>query len=502
MKKTLSMILVIIVFLLTSCAADMEVSPFPPADGKNYNPNELYYDNDKWETIGDNDALIENDFIKTQTNPVSTFSADVDTASYTYFRKMVNSNYSFDYIKQYGGKSLRTEEMINYFSYDTVEPVEGDMFGVKAVISDCMWNVENKMLMLTLKAKEVEIPPAGNNLVFLIDVSGSMDAPDKLDLLKKAFSYLVARLTEKDKVSIVTYSGREKVVLENCPGNQTERIMDAINSLVASGSTNGEAGLKEAYKIAESCFIQNGNNRIILASDGDLNVGMTSVEEIKEFVAEKRESGIYISVLGFGTGNYRDAKMETIADNGNGVYYYVDSESEAEKIFGSELVSTLYTVAKDVKFQITFNPAIVKSYRLIGYENRMLNTEDFQDDKKDAGEVGSGHALTVCYELVLEESEDGDSNIANLAVRWKEPDSAESTLREYKITTDNFTSDPGDDFKFVSAVIETAMLLHQSKHAGNSSFTHIKSILEGISLDDPYKEEFKSLITKLALYNH
>ncbi|NCA68086.1 MAG: DUF3520 domain-containing protein, partial [Clostridia bacterium] len=379
-----------------------------------------------------------------------------------------------------------------------VEPHDGELFGVKAEISECLWNTSSKMLMLTLKAKETTAPAAGNNLVFLIDVSGSMQSSDKLELLKKAFSYLVSNLTASDRVSIVTYAGREAVVLENCVGSRTEEIMVAINSLESGGSTNGEAGLKRAYEVAESCYIANGNNRIILASDGDLNVGISSAEELKAFVTAKRAGGVYLSVLGFGTGNYRDGNMEAIADNGNGVYYYIDNETEAERIFGAELCATLYTVANDVKLQITFDPKIVKSYRLIGYENRIMPTEDFTDDTKDAGEVGSGHTVTVCYELKLNETDIQSDEWLKLAIRWKEINSTESILKEYNIGNSSYNIEPSRDFCFVSAVIETAMLIHDSKYSGNSSLGGIKSLISKLSLqDDLYKTEFYTLIDKL-----
>ena len=256
-------------------------------------------------------------------------------------------------------------------------------------------------IFLCLVSLPKKTEKGANNLVFLIDVSGSMASDDKLPLLKKAFSNLVSALDENDRVSIVTYSGKEEVVLSGCKGNRDEEIMNAINSLEASGSTNGEAGLTRAYSIAKDYFIADGNNRIIMASDGDLNVGISSESELKSYIETKRDEGIFLSVLGFGTGNYKDEKMSALAQNGNGVYYYIDGEREAEKVLGEDLFATLYTVAKDVKFQLEFNSEQVSKYRLIGYETRMLNTEDFDDDTKDAGDVGAGHSITVCYEIML-----------------------------------------------------------------------------------------------------
>ena len=340
--------------------------------------------------------------------------------------------------------------------------------------------------------------------MFLIDVSGSMSSDDKLPLLKKAFAYLTDNLTENDVVSIVTYSGREEVVLTGCEGTEKAAIMSAVNSLKASGSTNGESGLRKAYDLAKEYYITGGNNRIIMASDGDLNVGISSAEELKKFVEEKRDQGIYLSVLGFGTGNYKDGNMEALADNGNGVYYYIDGEYEAEKVFCTDLVSTLYTVAEDVKLQLTFDPAYVSEYRLVGYENRLLNTEDFNDDTKDAGEVGAGHCLTVCYELKLvpqhTETETADQAWMTLAVRYKEPGEKESRLNEYAVGSSAYTEDPDKDFRFAASVIRLSMMLHGSEYLSDG--IKVGDLLtELASLDlqnDPDKEQLTDLIRMLA----
>lgn len=442
--------------------------------------------------------FIENQFIKVSENDVSTFSADVDTASYTYFRKMVSQGYSLEDIISMAGVSMRTEEMLNYFSYDYKAPEAGQLFGVNSFITDCPWNSDAVLLTLGLRADDA-VESAGNNLVFLIDVSGSMRSADKLELLKTSFRYLTEQLTEKDTVSIVTYSGNERVVLTGCPGSQKQRILTAVDSLEAGGATNGQAGLQKAYSIAADYFIEGGNNRIIMASDGDLNVGISSAEELKSYVETKRDQGIYLSVLGFGTGNYRDANMEAIANNGNGVYYYIDGAAEAEKIFGNDLLGTLYTVAKDVKLQLTFDPAYVDSYRLVGYENRLLNKEDFEDDTKDAGEVGAGHTVTVCYELILTDaaSEVGDPWI-KLAVRHKAPDAVKSQLNEYFIGNDDYKRPATDDVKFMCAVIETAMLLHRSEYLEGVTLKDIIKDLDALDLSgDYYKAEFRDILKKL-----
>ena len=353
---------------------------------------------------------------------------------------------------------------------------------------------------MTLQATNAT-PTEGNNLVFLIDVSGSMSSSDKLPLLKTAFSYLVDHLSENDVISIVTYSGKEAVVLDGCSGNKKEDILVAINSLKASGSTNGEAGLQKAYQLAEKHRIEGGNNRIIMASDGDLNVGISSESALKEYITQKRDAGIFLSVLGFGTGNYRDSKMETLADNGNGVYLYIDGASEAEKVFSTDLLGNLYTVAKDVKMQITFDKTYVSSFRLIGYENRLLNEEDFTDDTKDAGEVGSGHQVTVCYELTLTENAMAEgANWLELAVNYKLPDEQASVLPNlYNIGYANYTETPDADRAFMIAVIETCMLLHNSKYLP-SGFTlgNILEQLNALDLSDyPERAEFRTLLNML-----
>ncbi len=445
-------------------------------------------------------TIPENPFILTSENNVSTFSADVDTASYTYFRKLINAGYSLDDLR-YSASAFRIEEFINYFKYETTAPTGDELFGVKTSVRPTPWNSETHLLSMTLKATEAEAALA-NNLVFLIDVSGSMMSQDKLPLLKQAFSYLTDNLTANDTVSIVTYSGKEEVVLDGCIGTKKETILEAINSLIASGSTYGEAGLRRAYEIAAKHMIEGGNNRIIMASDGDLNVGITSQEELKAYISEERAKGIYLSVLGFGTGNYRDTTMETLADNGNGVYYYIDGASEAERVLGSELFSTLYTVANDVKLQLTFDPEAVESYRLIGYENRRLNNADFTDDTKDGGEVGSGHCVTVCYEIKLKPMDAAmmRENMITLAVNWKNPGETTSVPpRTYQIGDQDFVYTADADADFRECVMQFCMLLRGSQYLPEG--TTIEGILEALQAldlsDYPDREEFVRLIEKL-----
>lgn len=494
------LISVLLLLSLASCAASDNMSdegmvPMGGDSTKHISGADQLYPNENAENVEQTPTGVrENPFIATLENAVSTFSADVDTASYAYFRKLVGAGYSASGLKQYAS-AFRTEEFINYFQYDLPTPEEGELFGVRSEIVPCPWNSTTALLFVGMQA-ETAVDTVGNNLVFLIDVSGSMQAADKLPLLKQAFSYLTEQLTANDRISIVTYSGEEKVVLENCAGNETDRILQAINSLQAYGSTNGEAGMKKAYDIAKKCFIEGGNNRIIMASDGDLNVGISSEDELTAFIEQKREEKIFLSVLGFGTGNYKDSKMEMLADNGNGVYYYIDGMGEAEKVFGSDLLGTLYTVAKDVKLQITFDPRYVTSYRLIGYENRLLKEEDFENDAKDAGDVGAGHRLTVCYELTpASGATDVTEPWMTLAVRHKKLDSEISTLKEYGIGSEYYRLQADDDIRFLSCVIQTVMLLHESKYAQGQTLSGVLETLEGMDLTSyPDRAEFRELV--------
>lgn len=452
---------------------------------------------------GTNSSESEQDrpprFTETAIQAISTFSADVDTASYSYFRKVVNASYGLPDLQRISS-AFRVEEFLNYFKYNVATPAEGALFGVTSEIAVCPWNPQTMLLRLSLQAP-APAPTAGNNLVFLIDVSGSMMSEDKLPLLKTAFTYLVGNLGANDTVSIVTYSGKEEVVLDGCSGLESARILDAINSLTAYGVTNGEAGLTEAYRIAEKHMVAGGNNRIILASDGDLNVGIATSAELKSFVEGKRDAGIYLSVLGFGGGNYRDANMEALADNGNGVYYYIDGTSEAEKVFGTDLLGTLYTVAKDVKLQIKFDPEYISEYRLIGYENRILSAEDFEDDTKDAGDVGAGHQVTVCYELKCTEKALSTlgSDWMELSMRYKLTDALISSESKLRLGAANRVSTPSDDLCFLSCVIRTVSILRSSSDSAAEELAQVLSELNDLNLEDhPDRAEFRDLIDKLV----
>ncbi|MBQ2686898.1 MAG: von Willebrand factor type A domain-containing protein [Clostridia bacterium] len=443
----------------------------------------------------------ENPFINTSKENaeinISTFSADVDTASYCRFRRLVTGgNYSYAEIKSIIGSSIRTEEWINYFDYSYNEAKEGSLFGVKSDIIKTPWNDSTYLFRTSLKAcGSTEV--SENNLVFLIDVSGSMSTQSKLPLLKKAFAYLVESLDENDTVSIVTYSGAESVVLEGCRGDKGELIMQAVNSLAASGSTNGEAGLEKAYTIAERYKKENGNNRIIMATDGDFNVGLSTTDAIMDYVSKKRELGIYISLLGFGSSVYGDGIMETIADNGNGAYYYIDGDEEAERIFTDKLTETLYTVADDLKLQVKFNPDAVKSYRLIGYENRMLATEDFDDDSKDAGDVGAEQCVTAVYEIELFNlPSETDEEYASLSIRYKPLGAPDSVIEEYNIGRES-VREADDEMLFIASVIGASMLIRSSEYKGELNERALLEIINSIELSDRYMKDFRDYVNDL-----
>ena len=471
----------------------------------------------KWQERGFSSVLAE---------PLSTFAADVDTASYSNLRRLVKEGYTLDEIRDIEG-AVRIEELLNYFSYDYQEPKAGEPFGVNMQISKCPWNEEANLLMIGLATEKIDYedgPPS--NLVFLLDVSGSMGDRDKLPLLKEAFCLLAENLTGKDRISIVTYSNEDRIALRGAKGNETKKIQRTINSLEASGGTRGSKGLETAYELAEEYFIEGGNNRIILATDGDLNIGLTSEEELEEFISEKKESGIFLSVLGFGGGNLKDNKMEILADKGNGNYAYIDSLREAKKVLVEEMTAVLLTICKDVKLQVEFNPAVVSDYRLIGYHNRELDRKDFRDDTKDGGEIGAGHSITVLYELILREplSDMEDEEIEELrysknykegmkangmnskaleeewltlSIRYKKPAEEKSNLLQYPVSYADYVSEPGDDFVFAAAVAEFGLLASDSSYAGDSSLKHVKRTLNGIDLNDEYKEDFLNMVKEM-----
>lgn len=455
-------------------------------------------------------AEKETGFAQTSVTPLSTFSADVDTASYSNLRRMIEDGYSLEEIPE---GAVRIEEILNYFDYDYNLPEGEEPFGVTTEMSECPWNSEHMLLSIGLKTEEIDFSEsASSNLVFLLDVSGSMNDSDKLPLLQRSLGVLAENLTEKDRISIVTYAGDDRILLEGVSGDETEVIRGVLNDLEAGGSTNGSKGIETAYALAEEYFIEGGNNRVILATDGDLNVGITSESELTELIEEKRDSGIYLTVLGFGTGNIKDNKMETLADNGNGNYAYIDSVGEAKKVLVEEMGATFVTVAKDVKLQVEFNPEKVSEYRLIGYENRRLDAQDFEDDTKDAGEIGAGHTVTAIYEIVpVNEGEKVESNLKysdvvtngsdewlTISIRYKEPDADESVLLEYPVDESCYTESPSEDWQFAVAAAEFGLVVADSDYKGNASLEHVQETLKALDIEeDDYKEEFYYLVKKL-----
>lgn len=456
--------------------------------------------------------IPENEFLSTYYQALSTFGADVDVASYANTRRMLNQG-SWPH-----PDAVRLEELINYFSYDLQEPKDEAPFGLTIDQRPCDWNPQHQLLRIGLQTESkpsADLPPS--NLVFLLDVSGSMNMANKLPLLQNALRILVKNLRPEDRVALVVYAGAAGVVLESTPASDKNKIMEAIDRLQAGGSTAGGAGIQLAYAEARKNFDADYNNRVILATDGDFNVGVASEEGLIEMIEEERESGIFLSVLGFGSGNFQDAKMEQLADHGNGNYAYIDGLMEARKVLAEEMNANLHVVAKDTKFQIEFNPQKVAAYRLIGYENRLLEDEDFDDDTKDAGDIGAGHSVTVIYELIPR-SAVGDSawsekpqlryqnqglnnqaygnELALLKIRHKKPQAQKSSLTIHPIT-ENISQDP--DLAFVSAVIQYGLVLRRSDYAGFASLDKAIALAEDNLGADPhgYRREFIKLC-KLA----
>ena len=483
----------------------------PTACAECYETYTECYDMDYYEDFNTEEYLSirENGFVLVADNPLSTFAADVDTGSYCNLRMMINQGYvNLDNV----ASSIRTEEIINYFDY-TVDNTD-DIFSVQYELGDCPWNEDHKLLVMTMQANAEEtITSEGNNFVFLIDTSGSMNSSDKLPLAIESFKKLACSLDKNDRVSIVTYSGSSDTLLEG--SNDPETICRILDSLRASGGTNGSGGITAAYECAEKNLIPGGNNRVIIASDGDMNLGITSTGGLVDLITEKKESGIFLTVLGYGSGNYSDANMESIADAGNGNYYYIDTIDEAQRVLVEKLKSTTVTVAKDVKFQTEFNPAVVYSYRQIGYENRVMSASDFNDDKKDGGEVGAGQQVTIAYEIELVGSqEDGidlkyqdseitegfENELCTVAVRYKEPDSDESTRLEYVIENSD-SEELSDDFRFVAGIIEASMVIRNSEYAGTSTLDSAYVLANSGNEDDIYRIEFCDLLIELGANN-
>lgn len=465
------------------------------------------------------DFIKESTFLDAQKNPLSTFSIDVDNASYSNVRRFLNQG------QRPPADAVRIEEMVNYFNYDYPQPTGNVPFSVTTELSACPWNKANQLLHIGLQGKRVptdQLPPS--NLVFLIDVSGSMFSPDKLPLVKAGLKLLVEELRPQDQVSMVVYAGAAGLVLPSTSGKDKKKIIAALDKLEAGGSTAGGAGIKLAYKVAEENFLDGGNNRVILASDGDFNVGVSSDSELQRLIEKKRETGVFLTVLGFGTGNLKDSRMEQLANKGNGNYAYIDNIREAHKVFVNEFGGTLFTIAKDVKLQLEFNPAKVKAYRLIGYENRALANEEFNDDKKDAGDMGSGHTVTALYEIVptgatsdtqagtvdalkyqkttLDPKAKSSNEMLTMKLRYKEPDGETSRLMTKTVNSQAIPTDQtSDNFRFSAAVAACGMLLRDSEHKGNASFPMVLDLAKNARGKDEegYRIEFVNLVKSMGL---
>ncbi len=452
--------------------------------------------------------INENDFETTQRSPLSTFSIDVDKAAYSNLRRMINNGEAIP------SDAVKIEEMVNYFNYNYPQPTDEHPFSIHTEVIETPWYNETQLVRIGLQGKTYanDALPA-SNLTFLIDVSGSMGSMNKLPLLKSAFKLLVNQLRPKDMVSIVVYAGAAGVVLEPTSGDHKEKILSALDNLQSGGSTAGGAGIELAYRLAEKNFKKKGNNRVILATDGDFNIGASSDNDMQTLIEEKRKTGVFLSVLGFGYGNYKDSKLETLADKGNGNHAYIDNMQEAQKVFGKEFGGTLFTIAKDVKIQVEFNPKKVQAYRLIGYENRLLADEDFVDDTKDAGELGSGHTVTALYEIIptgidsdylktvpglkytkTKTTLNYEDELFTVKFRYKKPDASKS-VEMVHIQNDEITK-TSEDMNFASAVALFGMQLRQSKYFNKASVSKVIALAENGRGEDKegYRAEFIRLV--------
>jgi Ca-activated chloride channel family protein len=456
--------------------------------------------------------IYENEFKDVSQNPLSTFSIDVDNASYANVRRFINNN-------QVPHKdAVRIEEMINYFTYDYPEPKGLHPFTITTEIAVCPWNKDHKLIHIGLQGKRLnyeDLRPC--NLIFLVDSSGSMSSANKLPLLQKSLKLLLEKLDDRDKVAIVAYAGSAGLVLPSTPASKKGNIINALEQLRAGGSTAGGAGIQLAYQVAKENLITNGNNRVILCTDGDFNVGVSSTGDLVRLIEEKRKDDIYLTICGFGMGNYKDSRMEQISNAGNGNYFYIDNIQEAKKVFAREMRANLFTIAKDVKIQVEFNPTKVKAYRLVGYENRVLADEDFDDDKKDAGELGAGHTVTALYEIIPAGSEEevkktgtlkyqetkikdtaaSSTEIMTIKFRYKPPKEEKSKLIEHPVIDPDISlAETSNNFRFSAAVAGFGMLLRDSKFKGNLTYDAVLELAKASKGKDPesYRSEFIRLV--------
>ena len=509
MKKFLSaiaiMALMVVFASCTNSRKDGGASLYEPDNGMIEDGTSSQFDYEfvhNWgdQFLGENyNRIVENQYVYTNKQQESYFSMDSFTASYSNLRRYIN------YQTKIPNDAVRTDELLNYFNYDFGGPENDEMFSISANLGSTPWNEKTQLLTINIKAKETDQGNyTGNNIVFLIDVSGSMASTNKLNLIKAVFPKFLDALAPTDKISIVTYSNKIKILANGVYADEKEALKKVVNGLSATGGTAGADGLEKAYNVAKSNYIAGGNNRVIIASDGDFNIGRYSQDDLKELVENQLNSGIYLTTLGFGMGNYKDTTMETLAKYGNGGYAYIDNLEEAEKVLVNDLNKTLYTVAKDVKSCVTFNPNVVKAYRLIGYENKQLTKDEFNDVNKDAGEICSGHNTIVCYEIELCEdtpnSDDANSDMFSVEIKYKDPKTDVSSVfsRSFKETDEKLAVT--EEWYFASAIIEFSLLIRDSSYKFNAS---CKNILERLAVNcknllekDQLKEEFYQLVKK------
>lgn len=480
-KYFVSIVLILVLFFMTSCNS-----------GRDYFNEDYYPFDENTESYLD---ITENPFVAVSEKPSSFFSLDTSTAGYANIRRMINTGVTIP------ENAVKIEQMINYFSYDYEAPTN-DIFNISAQIIDTPWNDETKLVTIGVKAVEIDLTnKKPSNIVLLLDVSGSMADPNKLPLLQSAFKMFVETLDDNDIISVVTYASGDRVLLEGVRGYEKAKIMAAIEDLQAFGSTAGSKGLKTAYSIAKKYFIPNGNNRVIIGTDGDFNVGISSVEDLKAFISEKRdEEKIYLSVLGFGYGNLKDNKLETLATSGNGTYAYIDSVMEAKKVLIEEMGGTLNIVSKDTKTKVTFNPKYVESYRLIGYENKKLTEDEYNNIKTDAGEIGAGHRATAVYEVKLNTNEDIESTIGtdwfNVEISFKDPETNEAKVIKKGFDNLATLSKNSEDIIFISAIVEFGLILRDSKYKENANIDNVINRVKDLNCikEDDYKNEFHKLL--------
>lgn len=479
-KAALFAILVMLLAVLTSCSG---------IDGGYFSPGAF---NDVVDANGNYnyEDIIENDFVSTTQTATSYFSLDRNTAAYALMRKQITDGLTVN------KNSVRLEDYINYFNYDYARPQDAAL-ALSGSVFDCPWNTEHKLFTIGVAAEEVAFQTVKpNNIVFLIDTSGSMYGEDRLGLIQQSFTMLLEYLNDGDTISIVTYAGDSRVALDGARGTEKVKIANVLQDLEANGSTNGQGGIEKAYALAEKYFNKEGNNRVILATDGDFNVGVSSKEGLKKLISSKRDNGVYLTVLGVGMGNTNDVTMKTLAENGNGNYAYLDTVSEARKVLVEELNGTFNVVAKDAKIGVTFNADVVENFRLIGYESRMMSQEEFDDEKKDAGEIGSGHTVTAVYEITLKDNAEGE--IATAEVRFKAPDTDEAKTVAKTYLTSDYAQTVTEDGAFISCVVEYGLVLRESQYKNDASFTSVIERLESLQCvnSDPFKAEFLEIVKK------